>query len=672
MRPLKIYLGDLTYTTISLASDTFPLNVGYIGSFCKKRFGTQVDIQLFKYIDDLENSIKDNPPDILGLSNYQWNYNLGLSFFAMVKQLSPTTITVMGGPNIPTDERAKTKWIEKNKLIDFYALLEGEEAFSNVVEKVLDSRDNFEKLKREPIDGIIHRGESGVIHRGSMMKRLKALDDIPSPYLTGVLDKFFDGKLTPTMQTNRGCPFSCTFCDEGHSWWTKVHFFSMDRVLGELDYIAKRAPGVVDDLRFTDSNFAMFPRDLEICEHIAKIQKNKNYPIVVQTSTGKNKQERIIKAARVLNGAMDVRAAVQSMDINVLKNIKRQNINIEAIKEVARDSTQYGLKTSTELILALPGETLESHMETLSMSLESGIGTIIAYNLMLLEGTEMINEIQKYDIKTHYRVNAMDFGKLSDGTITAEIGRVVTSTNTMSFDDYIECRTFHLLIQVFYNSGGFQPLFKMIRDNNIPILDFFKMLKKNIDKSPNTFKQLYNSFVDATKNELWDKYEDLEQHIKKEETYKKMCEGEFGQNLLQTFHAKATLEITAMKDFVLLIVQKVFAEHITNDEKKNMIKEVNDYCFNRLHNIWGNDRNDSNPLNDFSYNISQWMKETDTKSLEKFKFSKPTSIEFKISPKQNIYISDNLKRFGNNPTGIGRIISALVGMDEVLRQPQIK
>tara|TARA_Y100000590_G_scaffold221178_1_gene250310 strand:- start:2543 stop:3181 length:639 start_codon:yes stop_codon:yes gene_type:complete len=212
----------------------------------------------------------------------------------------------------------------------------------------------------------------------------------------------------------------------------------------------------------------------------------------------------------------------------------------------------------------------------------------------------------------------------------------------------------------------------MIRDNNIPILDFFKMLKKNIDKSPNTFKQLYNSFVAATKNELWDKYEDLEQHIKKEETYKKMCEGEFGQNLLQTFHAKATLEITAMKDFVLLIVQKVFAEHITNDEKKNMIKEVNDYCFNRLHNIWGNDRNDSNPLNDFSYNISQWMKETDTKSLEKFKFSKPTSIEFKISPKQNIYISDNLKRFGNNPTGIGRIISALVGMDEVLRQPQIK
>ena len=35
---------------------------------------------------------------------------------------------------------------------------------------------------------------------------------IPSPYLSGRLDQFLDGKLMPVIQTNRGCPFSCTFC----------------------------------------------------------------------------------------------------------------------------------------------------------------------------------------------------------------------------------------------------------------------------------------------------------------------------------------------------------------------------------------------------------------------------------------------------------------------------
>lgn len=79
-RPLKIYLGDLTYTTLSLATDAFPLNVGFIAAYASKIFGTEIDVQLFKYVDDLEQAIQDSPPDILGVSNYPWNFNLGLEF----------------------------------------------------------------------------------------------------------------------------------------------------------------------------------------------------------------------------------------------------------------------------------------------------------------------------------------------------------------------------------------------------------------------------------------------------------------------------------------------------------------------------------------------------------------------------------------------------------------
>ena len=67
--PLKIYLADLTYDTVTLASEAMPLNVGYVASYCKKRFGEQVEITLFKYIHDLDSAIQNSPPDILGLSN---------------------------------------------------------------------------------------------------------------------------------------------------------------------------------------------------------------------------------------------------------------------------------------------------------------------------------------------------------------------------------------------------------------------------------------------------------------------------------------------------------------------------------------------------------------------------------------------------------------------------
>ena len=56
-RPLKIYLGDLTYTTVTLATEAFPLNVGFIASYCKKLFGDDVEITLFKYIDDIDKAV---------------------------------------------------------------------------------------------------------------------------------------------------------------------------------------------------------------------------------------------------------------------------------------------------------------------------------------------------------------------------------------------------------------------------------------------------------------------------------------------------------------------------------------------------------------------------------------------------------------------------------------
>ena len=53
-------------------------------------------------------------------------------------------------------------------------------------------------------------------------ERIKDLDEIPSPYLNGMMDKFFDGKLTPFLETNRGCPFTCSFCHTGSDYFHKL------------------------------------------------------------------------------------------------------------------------------------------------------------------------------------------------------------------------------------------------------------------------------------------------------------------------------------------------------------------------------------------------------------------------------------------------------------------
>ena len=78
LKSLKIFLGDLTYDTITLATESFPLNIGFVASYCLSKYPNNIDIKLFKYIDKIEKAIEENPPDVLGLSNYAWNRRIGL------------------------------------------------------------------------------------------------------------------------------------------------------------------------------------------------------------------------------------------------------------------------------------------------------------------------------------------------------------------------------------------------------------------------------------------------------------------------------------------------------------------------------------------------------------------------------------------------------------------
>ena len=72
------------------------------------------------------------------------------------------------------------------------------------------------------------------------------------------MDEFFDGGFQPFIESARGCPYACTFCEAASSWYNKVNSFSIERVKADLDYIAKRMYKYPDvPLAIADSNFGM-------------------------------------------------------------------------------------------------------------------------------------------------------------------------------------------------------------------------------------------------------------------------------------------------------------------------------------------------------------------------------------------------------------------------------
>ena len=657
---VKIYLGDLTYDTVGLSTEVFPLNIGYIGSYCKKIFGDKVELVLFKYIDKLEKAINDSPPDIIGLSNYAWCYKISLEMFRKTLEKNPNAITVWGGPNFPKDMPSQEEFMKNHTEVDFYVPIDGETGFTNIVTKYLELSSK-EKIKKKifniPIEGCLSRNESGKLQYNNPGIRIKDLDEVPSPYLSGILDEFFDGKLSPMIQSNRGCPFSCTFCTDGSDLVKQVNKFSIDRVKNELEYIAKKVPKNIHSMTISDLNFGMYPRDLEICQTISDCQKKYEYPNIIQASTGKNQKEKIINAIKSLNGALRLSMSVQSMDQEVLENIRRSNISVDQMLALAPAIEEEKLGTTAEVILGLPGETYKSHIQTLRDLVKSNLNYVRPYTLMLLHGSEMNTPEQreKWQFKTKFRILPKDFVKLSDGKKIIETEEVVISTSTLNFEEYIDLRLLAFIMFVTNIGLVYDPLTRFLRERNIDVFDLFYNTLKQKDSAPKEVSQILEKFKQATINELWDSPEDIEKNYQNDVEFNKLLNGEDGINVLQHYQAVLIFEnLEEWTEYTLKIAENLLIQKNEFDlETKEEFEDISNYCRGLSFKPLNINRMELSPEYSFHYNIKKWL-ENPKKDLKYFK-EDLIKIKFSFTKDQFKIVEDALNMCGNTSVGKSRI-----------------
>lgn len=666
MRSLKIYLGDLTYDTITIATESFPLNIGFIASTCLDRFDSKVDITLFKYIEDLENAIQKSPPDILGLSNYAWNKRVGSEIFKILITKNPDALKVWGGPNFPVDLPSQEKFMKKHLEVDIYVPGEGEIGFLNIVARVLETKleNNWKnKVLESPIDDCIIKGNDGKLQFAFSGKRLNNLDEIPSPYSTDLLDKFFDGRLTPMLQTNRGCPFTCTFCTDGSDLVSRVNQFSMERVISDLNYIATHVPKNTSSLFITDLNFGMIPRDLEICKEINKVKQRYGYPEQIQATTGKNAKERIVEAVHLLSGSLRLYMSVQSMDKHVLENIRRSNISLDQILALTPSIKKYNLRTTSEVILGLPGESKESHMQTLRDLTWANLDDIQVYSCMLLDGSEMnlSKEREKWGLRTKFRVLPRDFVKLSNGKNVIEIEEIVISSNTLSFEEYIELRLIAFAVWVTSKGLVYDAIIKFLREQKLDVFELFYRISKNSENAQDNIQKIFSKFRKSTIDELWDSPEEIEQHYAKDAEFEKLLNGEAGINVM--YHHQALVTSEYMDDWTECVIQTAYdlldEGNILNEKTKEQFLDVANYCRGLSHNPLGSDRRNTVPEFTFSYNISDWLKDNNHTSLGYYKLPINSKIKFILTDEQINFVQDKLNVFGSNIVGKSQAIKRI-------------
>lgn len=655
---LKIYLGDLTYNTIAVSTESLPINIGFIASYCIKRFGTKVHISLFKYIEDLEKAISESPPDILGLSNYCWCQNISQEMFKLFNRKNPNGLRVWGGPNFPIDAPSQRQFFKKFEHFDIYVPIDGEVGFANIVEKALQG--NFQEIRinalQVPLDGCIIKNSEGRLLYSLADTRIKNLDEIPSPYLTGLLDNFFDDNLIPMLQTNRGCPFSCTFCTDGRDAVNMVNRFSKERTKAEINYIAKHVKKNVHSMFISDLNFGMIPGDLETCENIKEIQEKYGYPHKLLTTTGKNNKKKIIESIKSLSSSLSLSMSVQSMDDQVLKNIKRDNISKEVMLELAPVIKENNMTTTAEVILGLPGETYTSHLETIRKLISAKLDDVITYTCQILPGSEMATPEQRstWKFKTKFRMLPMDFAKLSSGKNIAEIEEVVVGSKDLSFEDYVKLRMIGFTLWMTNKGILYTSLLKFLRQQHIDVADlFFQMVEKR-QNSSKIIQNVYDSFQQATINELHNSPEEILSKIQDKEEFQKLVDEKAGINVIRYHHTMILSEcMDEWTNYVLKIAYDLLKEnHKLNDEIEKEFQDISNYCRGKCHNPVGENRMNANPKFTFNYDIDKWLDDKlDLLPLYEFRVSKPIKIIFTLTDEQFKIIRDNIELFGHTTVG---------------------
>ena len=662
----KIFLCDLTHTGINIAAENIPLNIGFLSSYANTKFEKQYEIFLFKYPEKLQEALKKEIPSIIGFSNYVWNDSLNEYFCKYVKSINEYTLTLKGGPNFPLGDENRILYLREHCYTDFYIPFEGEEAFVNFLTNALSKKK--EKIKDESIDGCVFLNNKGDLISGKILPKIQDVNNIPSPYLDGTLDSFFDGNLIPMLETTRGCPFTCNFCNYSTDYYTKVARFSFERVKEELHYMAQyTSKKSISALIISDNNFGMFDRDRDIALEIKKCQENYGWPLSIYVETSKTRLEKVLEVVGILKESVRVKMSCQSTNNDVLEEIGRKNLSRKQYIEMAQNLRRNGLSVETELVQPLPLETFESYMESIDFLISCKVDKIISYTLQVNNGTLYREKEyqEKYCYKTSYRAYANCAGIYGD-RIIVEKEMVGIATNTFSFDEYIKCRKIAFLLQLLYNNTIFAAVSKLLDENNIKRLDFINMFLQNGNHVHIKLQKAIENFVAETKEELFKTKEGFDSFFSHEENYRRLRKGLIGRNVL--FSNYAIVIGTLLEEVVESLVStiNVCCQNSSVDIPQLQIEDIRRFSLMKLNGIFTLDT-EASLYDNFHYDILGWLLEKD-KKLQDFKVKETIELEFYFSKEQRELRKDHFARYGEDVLGIVKIIARVSKVVNLFRQ----
>jgi len=323
-------------------------------------------------------------PKIIGIGVYIWNAKEVSELLHLIKKISPQTKVILGGPEV-THEPFRVNFNEA----DFIIQGEGDIAFYKLCRDIVDNT---------PIEN------------RTVKMSLPSLKEIALPYEYYTDDDIKNRYLY--VEVSRGCPFECEFCLS--SMDEKVRAFDLDAVLVEFEKLWQRG---ARNFKFVDRTFNlnMMTANKILDFFLAKEPPYFAHFEVIPDHFPSSIKEKIKQFA---DGALQLEIGIQTLNLEIAKNISRQ-LKLNKIKENIRFlENETHAHIHLDLIVGLPGESLESFGANLdelvslsSCEIQIGIlkklsGTFI--NRHDIEHEMVYSDIPPYDILKNAKLSFND------------------------------------------------------------------------------------------------------------------------------------------------------------------------------------------------------------------------------------------------------------------------
>ncbi|OAN56001.1 hypothetical protein A6A04_10605 [Paramagnetospirillum marisnigri] len=378
----------------------------------------------------------DKPPAVAAFSLLMWNEQLNLHIAAEIKRRHPDCVIVFGGAQVPHHPE---EFFATYPFVDVAVRGEGEEAFTEILERLADGAD------LDNLAGVSWRAPDGTIHAAENEREFQRdLDVYPSPYLEGLYDELMASRPDVTFQaiveTNRGCPFHCTFCYWGKGGLSrKYRYHGLDRVSAEIVWMGENKIRYVFN---ADSNFGMNKRDREIADLLVETKRKYGFPEKFRTCYGKNTDDKIFEIGNLFHEHQlekGITISYQSTDPTVQKNIKRDNIKLSVARELHQRFNKLDVPVYTELIIGLPGETEETWRKGIDEILSSGLkNQLFMYFCQVYPNTDLADPeyVREHGLVTQ-RVELNEIhGSVRHSDWVAEYEDLVVTSSTMPLDSW--------------------------------------------------------------------------------------------------------------------------------------------------------------------------------------------------------------------------------------------